>query len=160
MKKMSFGKYLESIGFTNPADDVVGMDDSARFRSTSGELIDIPSRPVTGKLQIKTLLVDFPDRPGTLPVQHYEDMLFSKDTYLTDSMRDYYKKVSLGKVEVTGSVHGRLRMPNPYSYYTNNKSGFGNYPHNAPRLAKVAVNAALQKGTAPIFSKVDITVIK
>src|SRR3990170_2989295 len=150
MKKMSFREYLKSIGFTNPAEDVVGMDDAARFRRgpAGPELIDIPSRPVTGKLQVKTLLVDFPDRTGTLPAQHYEDMLFSKDVYPTGSMRDYYKEVSLGKVEVTGSVHGWLRMPQPYSYYTNGESGtaWNSYPHNAPRLAEDAVNAALQKG--------------
>jgi M6 family metalloprotease-like protein len=150
MKKMSFQEYLKSIGFTNPAEDVVGMDDAARFRRglAGPELIEIPSRPVTGKLQVKVLLVDFPDRECTLPTQHYEDMLFSKDTYPTGSMRDYYKEVSLGKVEVSGAVHGWLRMPNPYSYYTNNESGMNekSYPHNAQRLAEDTVNAALQKG--------------
>lgn len=150
MKKISFREYLQSIGFTNPAKDVVGMDDAARFRRgpAGPELIVIPSLPVTGKLRVKTLLVDFADRPGTLPVQHYEDMLFSKDLYPTGSMRDYYKEVSLGKVEISGSVHGWLRMPQPYSYYTNGESGtkWNSYPHNAPRLAEDAVNAALQKG--------------
>lgn len=150
MKKKSFREYLVSIGFTNPAKDIVGMDDAALFRrGTAGpELIDIPSRPVTGKLRVKVLLVDFPDRTGNLPVQHYEAMLFSKDIYPTGSMSDYYKEVSLGKVEVSGSVHGWLRMPNPYSYYTNNESGlkWNSYPHNAPRLAEDAVNTALQNG--------------
>lgn len=150
MKKMSFRKYLESIGFTDPAAEVVGMDDAARFRRgpAGPELIDIPAHPVTGKVQVKVLLVDFSDRTGTLPIQHYEEMLFSKDIYPTGSMRDYYKEVSLGKVEVTGTVEGWLRMPNPYSYYTNNESGMGNksYPHNAQRMAEDAVNTALQKG--------------
>jgi len=150
MKTMSFQKYLKSIGFTDPAADIVGMDDAARFRRgpAGPELIEIPSRPVTGKLQVKVLLVDFPDRQGALPVQHYEDMLFSSATYPTGSMRDFYKEVSLGKVDVNGSVHGWLRMPNPYSYYTKNESGMGDasYPHNAQRMAEDAVNAALQKG--------------
>jgi immune inhibitor A len=63
-------------------------------------------------------------------------------------MRDFYNEVSLGKVDVNGSVHGWLRMPNPYSYYTNNESGMKapSYPHNAQRLAEDAVNAALQNG--------------
>lgn len=49
---------------------------------------------------------------------------------------------------MTGSVHGWLRMPQPYSYYTNNESGteWDSYPHNAPRLAEDAVNAALAGG--------------
>ena len=150
MKTMSFQKYLKSIGFTDPAADIVGMDDAARFRRgpAGPELIEIPSRPVTGKLLVKVLLVDFPDRQGSLPAQHYEDMLFSNATYPTGSMRDFYKEVSLGKVAVHGSVHGWLRMPNPYSYYTNNESGMKrtSYPHNAQRMAEDAVNVALQKG--------------
>ena len=150
MKTMSFRNYLKSIGFTDPAADIVGMDDAAQFRRgpAGPELIEIPSRPVTGKLQVKVLLVDFSDRPGVLLSQHYEDMLFSNATYPTGSMRDFYKEVSLGKADVNGSVHGWLRMPNPYSYYTNDESGMraASYPHNAQRMAEDAVNAAVQKG--------------
>lgn len=147
-KKLSFKKYLQSIGFTDPAAEVDGMDDALRFRrGTAGaERIDIPAQPVTGKLQVKVLLVDFPDRPGALPPHHYEDMLFSEAQYPTGSMRDFYREISLGKVEVEGSVHGWLRMPNPYSYYTNNKSGFGTYPKNAQKMAEDAVSVAMQQG--------------
>ena len=90
MKKMSFREYLKSIGFSNPAQDIVGMDDAAQFRRgpAGPELIEIPSRPVTGKLLVKVLLVDFFDRQGVLPAQHYEEMLFSDNTYPTGSMRD------------------------------------------------------------------------
>jgi immune inhibitor A len=149
-KKMSFRKYLESIGFSNPAKDVVGMDDRSLFRATAigPELIDIPAQPVTGEVRVKVLLVDFPDRTGAMPARHYEDLLFSDAVYPTGSMRDYYKEVSLGKVRITGSVHGWLRMPQSYSYYTNGESGtrWGSYPHNAPRLAEDAVNVALESG--------------
>ncbi len=149
-KKISFRKYLESIGYIDPAADVVGMDDSARFRSAPAgpELIEVPAQPVTGNVRAKVLLVDFSDRAGTLPPQHYEDLLFSKNVFPTGSMRDFYQEVSLGKVEVGGSVHGWLRMPQPYTYYTNGESGtkWNSYPHNAPRLAEDAVNVALQNG--------------
>lgn len=150
MKKITFREYLRSIGFTNPAVDIVGMYDAAQFQigPAGPELIEIPSLPVSGKLLVKVLLVDFPDRQGVLPAQHYEDMLFSDKTYPTGSMRDYYDEISLGKVEVNGTVEGWLRMPNPYSFYTNKESGleWNSYPHNAPRLAEDAVNAALQQG--------------
>ena len=149
-RKISFRKFLEQIGFTDPAADVVGMDDNARFRAAPAgpELIDVPAQPVNGTVRVKVLLVDFSDRAGALPTQHYEDLLFSKAVYPTGSMRDYYKEVSLGKVEITGSVHGWLRMPQPYSYYTNGESGtkWNSYPHNAPRLAEDAVNVAIQNG--------------
>ncbi|MBM2841411.1 MAG: family metalloprotease protein, partial [Bacteroidetes bacterium] len=149
-KKMSFCKYLESVGYTDPSKDVVGMDDRTCFRATAAgpELIDVPAQPVTGSVRVKVLLVDFSDRTGSLPPQHYEDLLFSKDVYPTGSMRDFYKEVSLGKVDITGSVHGWFRMPNPYSYYTNGESGtrWASYPHNAPRLTEDAVQVALQNG--------------
>ena len=149
-RKLSFRKFLDQIGFTDPAADVVGMDDNARFRAAPAgpELIDVPAQPVTGTVRVKVLLVDFSDRAGALPTQHYEDLLFSKAVYPTGSMRDYYREVSLGKVEITGSVHGWLRMPQPYSYYTNGESGtkWNSYPHNAPRLAEDAVNVAIQNG--------------
>ena len=149
-KKMPFRKYLERIGYVDPARDVVGMDDSARFRATPAgpELIDIPAQPVTGDVRVKVLLVDFPDRAGTLPPSHYEDLLFSEGVYPTGSMRDFYKEASLKKVRITGSVHGWLRMPESYSYYTNGESGtrWASYPHNAPRLAEDAVKIARQNG--------------
>jgi immune inhibitor A len=149
-KTMSFAQYLVSIGFTNPAEGLVGMDDSARFRAAPAglELIDLPTQAVIGEVRIKVLLADFSDRHGTLPAKHYEDLLFSQGVYPSGSVRDYYEEVSLGKVHVTGSVHGWLRMPKPYSYYTNGTSGtrWGDYPHNAPRLAEDAVKAAKAAG--------------
>lgn len=159
-KRMSFRKYLESIGYTDPAADVVGMDDAARLVSAPGgpELIEIPAQPVTGTLRVKVLMVDFPDKVGVLPKEHYEDLLFSKSVYPTGSMRDYYKEVSLGKVEIAGSVHGWFRMANPYSNYTNGRSGTGNtYPKNAQRLAEDAVQVALQNGVAfePALDKLN-----
>ena len=62
-------------------------------------------------------------------------------------MMDYYSEVSLGKVSLKGSVHGWLRMPQPYAYYTFNGSGTdAPYPHNAQKLAEDAVTVALANG--------------
>lgn len=63
------------------------------------------------------LLVDFRDQPGSLAPSHYESMLFSKGTFPTGSLRDYFAEVSLGKVDVTGTVHGWLRLPELYADY-------------------------------------------
>ena len=150
---LTFEQYLVSIGYTNPAEHNDGMDDAAmmRRRRSGGpdlELISLPEKPIHGQLRVKVLLIDFPDREGTLPVSHYNQLLFSKDTYPTGSMRDYFREVTLGKVDVTGSIHGWLRMPNDYSYYTNGESGteYRSYPRNARRMAEDAVNAALDAG--------------
>jgi immune inhibitor A len=149
-EKISFKKYLRIIGYVDPSIDMEGMDDGISIKIESGGpvLISVPTQPIIGELQVKVLLVDFADRPGSLSTKHYEDMLFSNRTYPTGSMRDYYHEVSLGKVNVSGFVHGWFRMPQPYSYYTNNESGteWDSYPQNVPRLAEDAVNAALAAG--------------
>lgn len=151
-KKISFGAYLKLVGYDNPAEGQVGMDDAARFAAAPAGplLIDVPRQPVQGEVRVKVLLVDFADRPGVLPPKHYEDLLFSAGIYPTGSMRDYYTEVSLGKVQVSGSVHGWLRMPQSYADYTNGHSGtrWADYPRNAPRLAEDAVKAAKAAGIA------------
>ncbi len=142
---ISFRQYLKVMEYNNPAEVIHGMDDGASFRSTENglELISTPAQPVQGQLRVKVLLVDFSDQAGTLPISHYEQLLFLKESYPTGSMRDYYREVSLNKVDVTGSIHGWLRMPQPYSFYTNGQSGTLNtYPRNAQRMAEDAVKAA------------------
>jgi immune inhibitor A len=147
---ITFEQYLISIGYTDKADNFHGMDDGANMAHGEHglELISIPDKPITGQMRVKVLLVDFPDQPGSLSVSHYQQLLFSKDTHPTGSMRDYFREVTLGKVDVVGTVHGWLRMPNNYSFYTNNESGteWNSYPRNAPRMAEDAVNAALAAG--------------
>ena len=147
---LTFKQYLAAIGFSNPADNIRGMDDGAFVIGTEDapELISIPTQPVRGPLPIKVLLIDFPDVQGTLPISHYQDLLFSKESYPTGSLRDYYNEVSLGQVDVSGTIHGWLRMPERYSYYTNGESGteWDSYPQNAPRMAEDAVRVALANG--------------
>jgi immune inhibitor A len=148
--KKSFALYLKSIGFSNPSEGVIGMDDKARFRAApSGpQLIDVPTQAVVGDVRVKVLLVDFSDRPGVLAPKHYEDLLFSDHIYPTGSVRDFYQEVSLGKVNISGSVHGWLRMPKPYAFYTHGNSGthWADYPNNAPRMAEDAINLAKSAG--------------
>jgi immune inhibitor A len=147
---INFKQYLTSIGFIDPSIGNIGMDNAAQFVATPGgpELLAIPSQPVLGQVQVKVLLVDFVDRPGTRQKTQYEDLLFSRGVHPTGSLRDYYQEVSLGKVDVVGTVSDWLRMPEPYDFYTNNQSGtqWGSYPRNAPRLAEDAVKVAVATG--------------
>jgi immune inhibitor A len=149
-RQISFKTYLQEIGYDNLAVSVKGMDDAVqlRIRETGPELIDIPQHPISGKLHVKVLLIDFSDCEGYLSPEHYQDLLFSKNEYPTGSLHDYYKEVSLGNVEIHGSIHGWIRMPKPYSYYTNNQSGTNSaaYPRNAQKMAEDAVLAAIQEG--------------
>lgn len=151
----SFKQFLIDRGYQNPAHNRNGMDDNYVGVVHNGEveLLDIPHTPITGNLKVMVLLVDFPDLHGNLPKEHYEDLLFSQNSYPTGSMTDYYEEVSRGKVRIQGEVHGWFRMPNNYTYYTNGHSGIHRdnlYPRDARGLAEDAVKAARAQGV--IFS--------
>lgn len=146
---LSFAQYLDSIHFTNDSAHEPGMDDGVQFVPGRGpDLIRVPRTPIQESLRCKVLLIDFPDLPGSLPRSHYETLLFSKGIHPTGSMRDFFEEVSLGKVDVTGTVEGWLRLPREYTYYTNGSSGtdLDSYPRNARRMAEDAVRAALAEG--------------
>jgi immune inhibitor A len=148
LEGIRFQDYLKAIGYVDHSWCHQGMDDRIRIAApdTSAELLSIPRKPVNGRVQVLALMVDFPDLPGELPKSHYETLLFSEKRLPTQSMREYYAEVSRNRVELTGSVHGWLRMPEPYAFYTNGNSGtsWSDYPRNAPRLAEDAVRAALE----------------
>ncbi|WP_458117995.1 M6 family metalloprotease domain-containing protein [Bacillus sp. PK6-026] len=145
----SYSQFLYSRGYTNHAHTIHGMDDHIIGVEDKRDidLINIPRTPVIGKLNVMVLLVDFPDLQGTLSKEHYEDLLFSRNSYPSGSMADYYHEVSNGKVQIQGEVHGWFRMPQDYKYYTNKNSGIKEaYPRDARKLAEDAVEAALSHG--------------
>ncbi len=91
---------------------------------------------------VLVILADFWDNTAdtfNYSQSHYEDMLFSSDSYPTGSMRDYYLENSYGQLDVTGTVSIWLRMPHPYSYYVSGQYGFGTYPNNVQGLVEDAV---------------------
>ena len=99
---------------------------------------------VTGTKRALVILVDFPDNPQTTPEYKYQEMLFSSGTYASGSLRDYYKEVSYSQIDLTGDATGWHRLTQNYGYYTNNNSGFGDYPQNAQKMVEDAVLKADQ----------------
>ncbi|MDQ1274920.1 MAG: family metalloprotease protein [Candidatus Poribacteria bacterium] len=105
--------------------------------------------PPLGTYKAIVLLVDFSDNPGTTNPALYENLLFSRGTYPTGSMRDYYLETSYNKFELTGDIDGTIgippfwyRMPETYAVYVNGQKGEGDYPQNVQKLAEDAVEAA------------------
>lgn len=99
-------------------------------------------QPVLGTRKALVLLVDFPDNEAYETKDHFNDMLFSLGSYSGGSMRDYYKEVSYGQVDIQGEVFGWYRAPQPKSYYTNNEHGFGPYPRNVQKLVEDVLDLA------------------
>ncbi|WP_158850218.1 M6 family metalloprotease domain-containing protein [Algibacter sp. L1A34] len=105
--------------------------------------------PVTGTKRAIVLLVDFSDKKAVENQAHFNNMLFSQNTYATGSMRDFYKEASYGNLNVIGEVKGQngatsgwFRAPRTKAYYTNNDFGFGSYPKNAQKCVEDVIDLA------------------
>ncbi|UCG62924.1 MAG: putative Ig domain-containing protein [Candidatus Zixiibacteriota bacterium] len=55
-------------------------------------------------LRLLAILVEWGDRPGTLPWQAFDTLLFSRDVLPEGSLADYIHEVSYGQVKLTGDV--------------------------------------------------------
>ncbi len=93
-------------------------------------------------LGIPVILVEFVDNQAESSKTHFEEMLFSVNSYPTGSLTDYYLENSYNHFFINGIVSDWLMMPQLYTYYTNGQYGFGPYPQNAQGLARDAVLAA------------------
>lgn len=105
--------------------------------------------PVVGTKRALVLLVDFSDKSAVKNQAHFNNLLFSQNSYATGSMRDFYREASYGKLNVTGAVKGEggptsgwFRAPRTKAYYTNNDFGHGAYPKNAQKLVEDVITLA------------------
>ena len=114
------------------------------------------ARKTTGSLHTLVLLVDFSDNKGQRDPEAFRDLLFSAGTQPSGSLRDYYREVSYGRLDITGEIVGWLRMPHPYSYYVNSDCGMGNqYPENSQGLAEDALRLAAKQVDLSQFDRDD-----
>lgn len=155
---LTFEQYYYVWRSRRRGENVIGLDDGAvrPGPSTGAQLITRPTKKLRGTIRTLVLLVDFPDHPHSPEhtVGHFEQMLFSADTFTTGSMRDYYRLVSgfdaahptEHGIDIQGEVHGWFRLPQPLSFYTDNQSGTGNPPRNSQGMAADALRLALDQG--------------
>lgn len=84
-----------------------------------------PARTTVGDFTGLTILVDFPDEPGTVtPAQ--VDNFCNQPTGYTEfgnacSVNEYFKIQSNGKLNFCNTVTAYVRMPKPKSYYDDNQ---------------------------------------
>jgi len=82
-----------------------------------------PSFTLSGDVVGLTILVDFPDVPGTVVTQAQVDDYCNKPNYTgfsnAGSVFDYYFIQSGGKLRYNNNVTYYVRVPNPKSYYNN-----------------------------------------
>lgn len=132
-------------------DKPVGMDDGLIFPGdyyplgTSARVVRngaLDRAPLRGTVRIIIVLVDFSDKPMTKTKKHFEDLFFSTGLLPNGSVRDYYKEVTHGLIDMVGEVVGPFRMPKKLSEYAHGESGTGSSEPNARTMAKDAADAS------------------
>ncbi|HEY4288025.1 MAG TPA: M6 family metalloprotease domain-containing protein [Puia sp.] len=108
--------------------------------------------PLKGTLRVIVVLAEFSDKKLSFDQQHYEDLFFSTGKIPTGSVKEYYKEVTNGLVDIEGEVAGPFIMPQKLTWYANGNSGMGDNEPNARDLAR---DAALAANSAIDFSKYD-----
>lgn len=157
-------KFLRDVGL-EPGYNPLGKDDPVRPNVAAMERgilqlerIDVPTFKPQGEINALVILIDFEDNIAKTPPSHFEELLFSRNTYLTGSLRDYYNEVSNGKVDIIGQVSGWHRMKENYSFYVGKDSGgdIEGYPNNARRMVEEAVAIALERDSNIKWDKYDL----
>jgi immune inhibitor A len=98
--------------------------------------------PLRGTVRVIVVLVDFADRPMANDAHHFQDLFFSTGVLPKGSVREYYREVTHGLIDIQGQVVGPYHLPHPEAYYANGHSGTGAARPNAQDMAYDAVVAA------------------
>lgn len=108
--------------------------------------------PLSGTVRVIVVLVDFSDKVMATAKSHFEDLFFSLGHVSTGSVREYYREVTHGSVDIQGQVVGPYRMPKTYAQYAHGASGTGPTLPNARTMAK---DAAVASNPAVNFANYD-----
>jgi immune inhibitor A len=81
--------------------------------------------PLTGAVRVVVVLADFQDRPMSADKEHFEDLFFSLGKLRHGSVREYYREVTHGLVDIVGEVTDPIRLPKKLSWYANGNFGIG-----------------------------------
>ena len=108
--------------------------------------------PLRGAVRVIVVLVDFNDQQIGLSKKHYQDLFFSSGVLLTKSVREYYREVTNGLVDIQGDVVGPFRLPQSLAAYAHDASGLGT---PAPNAQTMALDAAMAVKPSVNFGPYD-----
>ncbi len=98
--------------------------------------------PLQGTVRVIVVLVDFSDKQFANTKKQYQDLFFSEGMLPTGSVKEYYKEVTNGLVDIAGEIVGPYRMPRTLAAYAHGESGTGDAAPNARTMAQDAAKAA------------------
>jgi len=110
--------------------------------------------PLRGTVRVIVVLVQFSDRAMTQPASHFRDLFFSTGVLPHGSVKEYYKEVSGGLVDISGEVVGPFQMPQTLAFYANNNFGIGR-PSGTARANIMARDAAVAADPSVNFGQYD-----
>ncbi|GIF69467.1 hypothetical protein Ais01nite_75020 [Asanoa ishikariensis] len=111
--------------------------------------------PLRAGVRVIVVLVDFADQVMTTSTEHFQDLFFSTGVLPHGSVREYYREVSNGLVDLVGEVVGPLRMPETIAWYANGDYGIGQPPPGTERARDLARHAAEAADPLVDFSQYD-----
>ena len=98
--------------------------------------------PLRGTLRVIVVLVQFSDRAMGQTQQHFEDLFFSTGVLPNGSVKEYYREVTNGLIDIAGEVVGPFTLPQTLATYAHGASGTGTDLPNARTMALDAAQAA------------------
>jgi immune inhibitor A len=98
--------------------------------------------PLTGAVRVVVILADFSDKEMTADQAHFEKLFFSLGAMEHGSVREYFREVTHGLVDIVGEVVGPVRLPQKLSWYANGNFGIGR-PSGDPRAHFMARDTAV-----------------
>lgn len=108
--------------------------------------------PLQGEVKVIVVLVEFSDKKLSHQKKHYQDLFFSEGIIETGSVKEYYKEVTDGKVNITGEVVGPYKLPKTMAAYAHGESGTGDA---LPNARSMAADAAKASNAAVNFAQYD-----
>jgi M6 family metalloprotease-like protein len=90
----------------------------------------------------------------TTTADHIRDLFFSTGVLPNGSVKEYYRGVTNGLVDITGEVAGPLRMPQTLAWYANGNFGTGR-PTGTTRARDLANDAAVAADPGVNFGPYD-----
>ncbi|MFI6289140.1 M6 family metalloprotease domain-containing protein [Streptomyces sp. NPDC051018] len=110
--------------------------------------------PLRGPVRVVVVLADFSDKAMSASKKHFEDLFFSLGVLPHGSVREYFREVTHGLIDIVGEVVGPLRLPQTLAWYANGNFGIGR-PSGTPRAPVMAQDAVLAADPLVDFAPYD-----
>jgi immune inhibitor A len=110
--------------------------------------------PLRGAVRVIVVLVQFSDKAMGQTAAHFNDLFFSTGVLPNGSVKEYYKEVTGGLIDITGAVVGPYQLPQTLAWYANNNFGIGR-PSGTARANIMAKDAAVAADPNVNFAPYD-----